>query len=182
MGSAPAPDEPSAGSDPSLDSGAESQEVTAEAHKPEAESSEPQSGITDSPQDRPADCDSIAPGSPQADSPDPDSPDPDSLESGSPESAETDAVAPAPGKRPAKGRRAARKPRSRAERVARRRRRVRRILIWGSASLALLIVLVVAAGYALLRHFNGNIEQANIAGLLGKQPVKLHPQAENILV
>jgi LCP family protein required for cell wall assembly len=66
-------------------------------------------------------------------------------------------------------------------RAARRRRR-RRILAWGSASLALLLVLVVAAGYALLRHFNGNIQQDNIIGLLGDQPVNLHPQAENILV
>jgi LCP family protein required for cell wall assembly len=68
------------------------------------------------------------------------------------------------------------------ERAARRRRRARRILIWGSASLALLLVLVVAAGFALLRHFNGNIKQDNITGLLGKQPVRLHPRAENILV
>lgn len=54
--------------------------------------------------------------------------------------------------------------------------------MWGSASLALLIVLAVGAGYALLRHFNGNIQQDNITGLLGRQPVKTHPQAENILV
>lgn len=59
---------------------------------------------------------------------------------------------------------------------------MRRVLIWGSASLALLLMLTVGAGYALLRHFNGNIEQDNITGLLGRQPVKLHPQAENILV
>jgi LCP family protein required for cell wall assembly len=62
------------------------------------------------------------------------------------------------------------------------RRRRRRILIWGSASLAVLLVAVVATGYTLLRHFNANIQQADIRGLLGKQPVNLHPQAENILV
>ena len=67
-------------------------------------------------------------------------------------------------------------------RVIRRRRRRRRILAWGSASLAVLMVATVAAGYALLRHFNGNIQQDNIVGLLGDQPVNLHPQAENILV
>jgi LCP family protein required for cell wall assembly len=65
---------------------------------------------------------------------------------------------------------------------AQRRRRRRRILAWGSAGLALLIVAVVAGGYSILRHFNGNIEQDNITGLLGSQPVDTHPSAENILV
>jgi LCP family protein required for cell wall assembly len=45
-----------------------------------------------------------------------------------------------------------------------------------------LLVGVVAGGYTLLRHFNGNIQQDDISGLLGNQPVNLHPQAENILV
>ena len=67
-------------------------------------------------------------------------------------------------------------------RAIHRRRRRRRILAWGSASLALLMVAAIASGYALLRHFNGNIQQDNIVGLLGDQPVNLHPQAENILV
>src|SRR5215469_12803043 len=67
-------------------------------------------------------------------------------------------------------------------RAARRRRLRRRILIWGSASMATVLVLVVGAGFALLRHFNGNIQQDDIRGLLGHQPVKLHPQADNILV
>ena len=62
------------------------------------------------------------------------------------------------------------------------RRRRRKILIWGSASLAVLLLAVVATGYTLLRHFNANIQQDDIRGLLGKQPVNLHPQAENILV
>jgi LCP family protein required for cell wall assembly len=65
---------------------------------------------------------------------------------------------------------------------ARRRRRRRRILAWGTASLAALLIAVTASGYALLRHFNGNIQQDNISGLLGGQPVNLHPQAENILL
>jgi LCP family protein required for cell wall assembly len=69
-----------------------------------------------------------------------------------------------------------------ASRVARRRRRRRRILAWGSASLAVLLLAAIAGGYALLRHFNGNIQQDNLSGLLGDQPVNLHPQAENILV
>ena len=67
-------------------------------------------------------------------------------------------------------------------RAGRRRRRRRRILAWGSASLALTLAAAVGGGYALLRHFNGNIEQDDIVGLLGDQPVNLHPQAENILV
>jgi LCP family protein required for cell wall assembly len=45
-----------------------------------------------------------------------------------------------------------------------------------------LLAAVLLAGYAMLRHFNGNITQANIRGLLGHQPADLHPQAENILV
>ena len=66
--------------------------------------------------------------------------------------------------------------------TSRWRRRRKRILIWGSASLAVLLVAVAATGYAMLRHFNANIQQDDISGLLGAQPVNLHPQAENIMV
>jgi LCP family protein required for cell wall assembly len=62
------------------------------------------------------------------------------------------------------------------------RRRRRLILIWGSAGLALLLVLVTGTAYAMMRHFNANIQQDDISGLLGARPVDLHPQAENILV
>lgn len=65
---------------------------------------------------------------------------------------------------------------------ARWRRRRKLILAWGSASLALLLVLVVVAGYTLYRHFNANIQQDDISGLLGSQPVDQHPRAENIAV
>ena len=58
----------------------------------------------------------------------------------------------------------------------------RKILIWGSSSLALLLVAVTGAGYVMLRHFNANLQQDDIRGLLGAQPVNLHPQAENIMV
>jgi LCP family protein required for cell wall assembly len=45
------------------------------------------------------------------------------------------------------------------------------------------VVAVAAVGLFLLyRHLNGNIQQRDISGLLGSQPVDLHPQAENILV
>ena len=61
-------------------------------------------------------------------------------------------------------------------------RRHKKLLIWGSASLALLLVAVTATGYITLRHFNTNLEQDDIRGLLGSQPVDTHPQAENIMV
>ncbi len=58
----------------------------------------------------------------------------------------------------------------------------RKILIWGSSSLALLLVAVTGTGYLVLKHFNANLQQDDIRGLLGAQPVNLHPQAENIMV
>ena len=50
------------------------------------------------------------------------------------------------------------------------------------SSLAVLLVAVTGTGYVMLRHFNANLQQADIRGLLGAQPVDTHPQAENILV
>ncbi len=58
----------------------------------------------------------------------------------------------------------------------------RKIVLWGCASLALLLVAVAGTGYETLRHFNANLEQDDISGLLGAQPVNTHPQAENIVV
>src|ERR1700748_2689908 len=58
----------------------------------------------------------------------------------------------------------------------------RKILIWGSSALALLLVAVTGTGYVMLKHFNTNIQQDDITCLLGDQPVNTHPQAENILV
>jgi LCP family protein required for cell wall assembly len=58
----------------------------------------------------------------------------------------------------------------------------KKILIWGSASLALLLLAATGAGFVMLRHFNANLRQDDIRGLLGAQPVNLHPQAENIMV
>src|ERR1700760_3818080 len=58
----------------------------------------------------------------------------------------------------------------------------KKILIWGSASLALLLIAVTSSGYVLFRHFDANLQQDDIRGLLGAQPVNLHPQAENIMV
>jgi LCP family protein required for cell wall assembly len=58
----------------------------------------------------------------------------------------------------------------------------RKILIWGSSTLALLLVVASGTGYVMLKHFNANIQQDDISGLLGDQPVNTHPQAENIMV
>ena len=63
-----------------------------------------------------------------------------------------------------------------------RRSRRRTILIW-TASITAGVVAIAAVGVFLLyRHLNANIQQRDVSGLLGSQPVDLHPQAENILV
>lgn len=46
----------------------------------------------------------------------------------------------------------------------------------------MLVVATLVTGYVTYRHFNNNITQADVSGLLGQQPVDLHPQAKNILV
>src|ERR1700760_3656555 len=61
-------------------------------------------------------------------------------------------------------------------------RRHKKLLMWSSAGLAVLLVAVTGGGYLTLRHFNTNLEQENISNLLGSQPVDTHPQAENIMV
>ena len=61
-------------------------------------------------------------------------------------------------------------------------RRHKWLLIWCSSGLVLLLIAVTGAGYLTLRHFNTNLEQDDISGLLGSQPVDSHPQAENIMV
>jgi LCP family protein required for cell wall assembly len=59
-------------------------------------------------------------------------------------------------------------------------RRHRKLLAWVAGSLAVLLVAIGVTGYLIMRHLNSNIAQANINGLLGRQPVDLHPRAENI--
>jgi LCP family protein required for cell wall assembly len=68
------------------------------------------------------------------------------------------------------------------EMLAYRHSRRRRILAWGVGGLALLLAAVAIAGFSIMRHFNANIRQDDITGMLGTQPVNTHPQAENILV
>ena len=60
--------------------------------------------------------------------------------------------------------------------------RRRKIFAWVAGALAVLLVVVVTGAYLVYRHLNGNLHQVNVSGLLGRQPVDLHPQAENILV
>jgi LCP family protein required for cell wall assembly len=59
---------------------------------------------------------------------------------------------------------------------------VRKIVLLGCACLVLLSVAAAGTGYEMLKHFNANLEQDDISGLLGDQPVNTHPQAENIVV
>ncbi|HEY0937853.1 MAG TPA: LCP family protein [Trebonia sp.] len=96
-------------------------------------------------------------------------------EPGEPEPAE---AAPEPAKPNTAG------PKSTGPKVARPQwhRRHRKLLVWGSVSLVLLLIAVAGTGYLTLRHFNTNLEQDDITGLLGSQPVDTHPQAENIMI
>src|SRR5450755_3629200 len=64
----------------------------------------------------------------------------------------------------------------------RRRRRRRKILMWTAGVTAGLVAIAAVGVFLLYRHLNGNIQQRDVSGLLGSQPVDLHPQAENILV
>ena len=60
--------------------------------------------------------------------------------------------------------------------------RRRKILAWTAATLAVIVVIGVLGAYLVYRHLNGNLHQVDISGVLGSQPVNLHPQAQNILV
>src|ERR1700760_266161 len=63
-----------------------------------------------------------------------------------------------------------------------RRRRRRRVLIWTASITAGVVALAAVGLFLVYRHLNGNIQQRDVSGLLGSQPVDLHPQAENILI
>ena len=60
--------------------------------------------------------------------------------------------------------------------------RRRKILIWTAGITAGVVAIAAVGAFLLYRHLNGNIQQRDVSGLLGSQPVDLHPQAENILV
>jgi len=56
------------------------------------------------------------------------------------------------------------------------------VLIWTASITAGVVALAAVAVFMVYRHLNGNIQQRDVSGLLGSQPVDLHPQAENILI
>jgi len=60
--------------------------------------------------------------------------------------------------------------------------RRRKLLIWTAGVTAGLVAIAAVGVFLVYRHLNGNIQQRDVSGLLGSQPVDLHPQAENILV
>src|SRR5215471_18835503 len=60
--------------------------------------------------------------------------------------------------------------------------RGKKILAWTAGTVAVLLVIAVLGVYFVYRHLNANLHQVDISGVLGSQPVDLHPQAENILV
>ena len=62
------------------------------------------------------------------------------------------------------------------------RGRGKKILAWTAGIVAILLVIAVLGAYFVYRHLNANLHQVDISGVLGSQPVDLHPQAENILV
>ena len=55
-------------------------------------------------------------------------------------------------------------------------------MAWTAGVVVLLLVGGAGSGYAMLRHFNDNIHQYNLTGLLGKQPADVRPEAQNILL
>jgi LCP family protein required for cell wall assembly len=67
-------------------------------------------------------------------------------------------------------------------RARRRRSRRAKVLIGIAASLAIIVAVAAVIAGSAYRHLNGNIHQANIAPLLGPQPVDHHTLAQNIAV
>jgi LCP family protein required for cell wall assembly len=60
--------------------------------------------------------------------------------------------------------------------------RRKKILAWTGGIVAVIVVIATLGTYLVYRHLNANLHQVDISGVLGSQPVDLHPQAENILV
>src|SRR3984957_19481459 len=55
-------------------------------------------------------------------------------------------------------------------------------MAWTAGGVVVLLLGIAVTGYVTFRHFNSNIDQANVTPLLGKRPADPHPQAENIVV
>jgi LCP family protein required for cell wall assembly len=60
--------------------------------------------------------------------------------------------------------------------------RRKKILAWTGGGVAVVLLIALGGAYAVYRHLNANLHQVDIAGDLGKQPLDLHPQAENIVI
>ncbi len=60
--------------------------------------------------------------------------------------------------------------------------RHRKLLAWLAGSVAALLVATATTGYLMVRHFNDNITQVNLAALVGTQSADTGSRAENILV
>lgn len=60
--------------------------------------------------------------------------------------------------------------------------RKKKILAWTAGGVAAVLVIALGGAYAVYRHLDGNLQQLNISGDLGTQPVDTHPQAENIMI
>jgi len=60
--------------------------------------------------------------------------------------------------------------------------RRKKALAWTGGGLAAVLLLAAGGAYYVYQHLNGNLHQVDVSGMLGTQPVSLHPQAENILV
>jgi LCP family protein required for cell wall assembly len=58
----------------------------------------------------------------------------------------------------------------------------KKILAWTGGIVAAVVLIAVLGVYLVYQHLNANLHQVDISGVLGSQPVDLHPQAENILV
>jgi LCP family protein required for cell wall assembly len=68
------------------------------------------------------------------------------------------------------------------EALPRRWSRKKKILVWASGALAVIVLAAATGAYVIYRHLNGNLHQVDVSGDLGAQPIDLHPQAQNILV
>jgi LCP family protein required for cell wall assembly len=60
--------------------------------------------------------------------------------------------------------------------------RRKKIFAWTAGIVTVIVVIATLGVYIAYRHLDANLHQVNITGVLGSQPVNLHPQAENILV
>jgi LCP family protein required for cell wall assembly len=63
-----------------------------------------------------------------------------------------------------------------------RRSRKKTVLAWTGGTLAVIALVAAVGSYLVVRHFNGNLRQVDVSGMVGAQPGETHPKAQNILV